>query len=656
MPIRYLLQLALILFSVTAYGADPAIVSVPHAYENIGKKVSVLKDQHNSFTLEQVIRMGDAGKFVRSTESILNLGNSASAFWIKIRYQNPGTQTAYLIVDVPNIDHIDFYAADARGAVTRRHTGSLSAPNPDIVATNHYIFDLLPTSAQGKDVYLKVRSSNIMLVALKIADAKTLVTASNYKMGFESIYSGILIMLFIFNIFLFISVKDKTYLYYSIYIAALFVYVVLYLRGYSYILGPDFRRFVNLYPHVFASLATIAAFFFSWEFLGIKERVPKMVPVYKLMVGLWIILLIIAVFGGKSVLAVLVNYLTFISCAVAWYGGLCAYRNGLKPALYYLIAWFAVGVSFIIALLGLTGVIPYYDLSYEVGPIGTTIEMLFLSFALGDRFNHIRQEKNRIEKENLKLVLSHNEKLEFVVEERTRKLSKANAEKDKLFSIIAHDLRSPFNSLVSILELNDNDMLDFEELKMLLQETRKNVDQIHLTVNNLLYWAKGQMDMPGSNPENFDLEAMAERLILVYQPLSMSKKVKLVTSVSGSCNVFADVNEINLVLRNLIDNAIKFSPQDSVIRIVMKQQAGKVQVSVCNAAQESNAAKLETLLDPMEFFSTPGTNNEQGIGLGLHLCREYIQLNGGDMQVAVRDHQVIISFSLPAYSAKKTVS
>lgn len=656
MPIRYMLQLALILFSVTAYGADPVIVSVPHAYENIGKQVSVLKDQHNSFRLEQVIRMGDAGKFVRSKESILNLGNSASAFWIKIRYQNLGTQTAYLIVDVPNIDHIDFYAADVRGVVTRRHTGSLSAPTPDVLATNHYIFDLLPTGAQGRDVYLKVRSSNIMLVALKIADAKTLISSSKYKMGFESIYSGILIMLFIFNIFLFISVKDKTYLYYSVYIAALFVYVVLYIRGYSYILGPDFRRFVNLYPHVFASLATIAAFFFSWEFLGIKERVPKMVPVYKLMVGLWIILLIIAIFGGKSILAVLVNYLTFISCAVAWYAGLSAYRNGLKPALYYLIAWFAVGLSFVIALLGLTGVIPYYDLSYEVGPIGTTIEMLFLSFALGDRFNHIRQEKNRIKKENLKLVLSHNEKLEFVVEERTRKLSKANAEKDKLFSIIAHDLRSPFNSLVNILELNDNDMLDFEELKMLLQETRKNVDQIHLTVNNLLYWAKGQMDMPGSNPENFDVEAMAERLILVYQPLSTSKKVKLVTSASGDCNVFADVNEINLVLRNLIDNAIKFSPQNSVIRIAMEQQAGKVQISVCNAAQESSATKLETLLDPMEFFSTPGTNNEQGIGLGLHLCREYIQLNGGDMQVAVQDHQVIISFSLPVYGVSKTIS
>jgi signal transduction histidine kinase len=655
---RYMLKLVLILFSVSVYANDPAIVSVPQAYENIGKRVSVLKDQHNSFTLEQVIRMGNAGKFVRSREQILNLGNSTAAFWIKIRYQNPGRQTVYLIVDVPNIDYIDFYLADDHGGLIHQHTGSLSAPNSAVPATNRYLFELLPThaSGQGKDIYLKVRSDNMMLLALKITDAKTLISSGNYKIGFESLYSGILIMLFIFNIFLFISVKDKTYLYYAVYVCALFIYVVLYLRGYGYIFGTDFRRFVNLYPHAFASLATIAAFFFSWEFLGIKERVPKMVPVYKLMVCLWIILLIIAIFGGKSILAVLVNYLTFISCIVAWYAGLCAYRNGLKSALYYLIAWFAVGLSFVIVLLGLTDIIPYYDLSYEIGPIGTTIEMLFLSFALGDRFNHIQQEKNLIEKENLKLVLSHNERLEVVVEERTRKLSKANAEKDKLFSIVAHDLRSPFHSLVSILELNDNDMLDFEELKMLLQETRKNVDHIHLTLNNLLYWAKGQMNMPGSNPESFDLEAMAERLVLVYQPLSMSKKIKLITSVSGSCNVFADVNEITLVFRNLIDNALKFSPQDSLIRIVMEQHIGEVRISVCNVAQENNTNQFETLLDPEGFFSTPGTNNEQGIGLGLHLCREYIQLNGGDMQVVVKDHQVTISFSLPADGVVKTAN
>ncbi|RZM20578.1 MAG: HAMP domain-containing histidine kinase [Pedobacter sp.] len=199
-------------------------------------------------------------------------------------------------------------------------------------------------------------------------------------------------------------------------------------------------------------------------------------------------------------------------------------------------------------------------------------------------------------------------------------------------------------------------MLDFEELKMLLQETRKNVDQINLTLNNLLYWAKGQMEMPGSNREIFDLEAMTEKLLLVYQPLSMSKKVSLIIDASGLCTVFADINEINLVMRNLIDNAIKFSPSGSVIRLTMERQAERVQVSVNNEAQDNNAEKLAALLNPEVFSSSPGTNNEQGIGLGLHLCREYINQNGGEMSVIVGDLQITISFSLPIEDKMHTQS
>ncbi|MES2826727.1 MAG: HAMP domain-containing sensor histidine kinase [Bacteroidota bacterium] len=248
----------------------------------------------------------------------------------------------------------------------------------------------------------------------------------------------------------------------------------------------------------------------------------------------------------------------------------------------------------------------------------------------------------------MQLVLSHNEKLESVVKERTLKLTKANAEKDKLFSIIAHDLRSPFSSLISILELNDNDMLEPEELKVLLQKTRKNVDQIHLTLNNLLFWAKGQMEMAGSNPESFNLQTMAEQLSLVYQPLSVSKNLKLITSASGSAEVFADKNEIDLVLRNLVDNALKFSPQGSTIRILTEQEVEKVKISISNDVPPDSTTKLETLLHTDEFLSTPGTNNEQGIGLGLHLCREYVQLNSGELQIKVNNNQVTISFSLPA--------
>jgi signal transduction histidine kinase len=201
--------------------------------------------------------------------------------------------------------------------------------------------------------------------------------------------------------------------------------------------------------------------------------------------------------------------------------------------------------------------------------------------------------------------------------------------------------------LVSILELNDHALLDFEELKMMLQETRKNVDQINLTLNNLLYWAKGQMDNPGSNPVHFDLKLSVEKLILVYQPLLLKKNIKLITAFSDSCYVFADTNEISLIFRNLIDNAIKFSPNQSEIHLVLEEQGQVVHAQVSNETQDHSRNTLKSLLQVEEFLSTPGTNNEQGIGLGLQLCREYIKLNGGEMHVAMEGNRVLICFSLP---------
>jgi signal transduction histidine kinase len=643
MTMRYLLFICLFFaLNQKAYSANPIIISTSQGY----KQVTIHEDKNNSLALAQIMEIDREGKFKSPTDEILNLGNSKSSFWIKISYRNRTAQMAYLVVDVPNIDEIDFYAKGTTGKFVHQRSGSLAVTSPNVAATNHYVFELSPTgpNQQQGDVYLKVKSDNLMLLALKVADTKTLITLINNKTGFEAIYSGILIMLFIFNIFLFIGVKDKAYLYYSIYIVALFTYVVLYLRGYSYLLGTDFRLFINLYPHVFASISSIAIFFFSWEFLDVKKRVPELVNVYKLMIIAWVILLAIAIFFGKSFVAVWVNYLTFLSCLVASYSGLKAYRRGLKPALHFLLAWLAVGLSMMIALLGLGNIIPYYDFSYEIGPIGTTIEMLFFSFGLGDRYNQIHKEKTRIEKENFNLIISQNEVLEAVVEERTRKLMKTNAEKDKLFSIVAHDLRSPFNSLISILELHDKELLDFEELKMMLAASKKNIDQIRLTLDNLLYWAKGQMERASSNPEILDMQALIEQLILVYQPLSTSKSLDLVVHVDGASIVFADGNEINLILRNLIDNALKFSPPHMVIRIKVEEHLHKVQISVCNAIEQNNT-HMGRLLDPTQFMSTPGTNN--GVGLGLHLCREYIKSNGGEIQFDIKDGEVIISFSLP---------
>lgn len=645
---RCLITIFLIVLSARSFAGGPVVAQLPKDYTNIGRHVSILRDSSSSLTISQVKEMDRSRKFTPSGQSVLNLGNTKSAFWIKIVHYEKSPRPVYLVVDVPNIDRIDLYGTDSTGKTIHQHTGALDAFPTNLSSTNHYIFELAQSSKlRPATVYLRVKSNNLMFVALKMADARTLVATANYKTGFEAAYSGILIMLFIFNLFLFFSGKDKTYLYYSIYILALSVYVILYLRGYSYLFGTEPRIFINQYPHLFASIASISIFCFSWKFLNVPQLKPAIRYSHQAMFIAWTILLLVALLFGKSTVAVWVNYLTFISCAVALYSGAIAYRNGQRLAIYYFIAWSAVGMALFVALLGISRSIPYYDFSFEVGPVGTTIEMLFLSFALGGRFNQIRRDKIRVEKENHRLIRSANERLELVVRERTQKLQQTNAEKDKLFSIVAHDLRSPFNSLASIFEFNENGLLDFDELKMLLRQSKRNVDQIRLTLDNLLYWAKGQMERQHSVPKQIDLQKLLGELILVYEPLSSAAGVGLSANYSGRCQALADFNHVHLILRNLLDNAIKFSAKVSNILLDIEERDKTVDVTVANFAAQENIPRLKQLFDPGEFLTSIANARERGVGLGLHLCREYVQLNSGEISVAFNQNKVVISFSLP---------
>ncbi|WP_316812318.1 sensor histidine kinase [Pedobacter heparinus] len=652
---RYSLLLLFCICSFKISLAQKVIDLERQPYVNIGKQTSVLEDSGGAFSIDDVRALDSLGKFSAVRTQILNLGNSKSVFWIKLTYLNKSRQAGFLVVDVPNIEYIDLYTTGTNGKPYHLRSGSLRPFTPEVIAANNFVFPLPePGSGSGEEViYLRVKSHNVMLVALKIALAKTLVAGMSFKANIVMMYSGILGMLFLFTIFFFFILKNKVYLYYSIYVAALFVYLVFYIRGYGFVLGDHGREFINLYPHVFLSIASLASIYFSWKFLELDKRLPAAVKIYKLMILVWIAIFVVAALGGKQFLAALVNYITLLSSLVLLVSGFLVYKKGHKAAFYYVLAWFCVCLTFIIVSLAIVRIIPYYDISYEVGPIGSILELLFLALALGEQLNTVRKEKLRLQIENLELVTSQHSRMEVVVQERTmryvgvvKELEASNAVKDRLFSIIAHDLRSPFNSLISIFSLKEMNLLNFDELKMLLTESRKNIDQIHHTLNNLLSWAKGQMMFPGTQFSNFDLEALIEELLLVYHPLSHSKSITIDMQVTGKSDICADINQVQLIFRNLIDNAIKFTPLSGIIRIKLEEDEKVVLVSVRNPVVDPERVNMENLQEPGSFVSTPGTDNEQGIGLGLYLCREYIAANGSELKVFLDNDELVFSFSL----------
>lgn len=659
---RYPVLLIVAFFFISQSFAQKVIHLDAHfPYQNIGKYTRFLEDKTAKLGIDSIKKLDQQGKFHTSDLEILSLGNKRAAFWINIQYINESNSKAFLVFDAPNIEHIDVYFKDEHGKSVKLHSGSLAFESPTVIASNNYIFNLDDSGRGVQSVYIRVITNNLLILPIKLAISETLIANGPKKARYESLYIGALGILFLFNLFLYLSFRDQTYLYYSIYVGAFFIYLIFYLRGYSYFFGTDFRRFINLYPHLFLGISCIASAIFSIKFLDVKRQLPGLMIYYRTVIGTWILVCLMSLLGYKGLAAGLVGYLIFASSLFFWFAGMQSYLKGHKPALYYILAWGFLCISILWITLVLFGVFPYTDAAFYIVPVGTAVELLLLSFALGERFNDIR-------KQNLSLVHTQKTRLEKLVQGRTMKLNQSvsmlkdrtfeldqtvrtleqtNAVKNKLFSIIAHDLRSPFNSLMSIFYLKDMNALDFEELKMLLNESRKNIENIHTTLDNLLYWAKSQMEGVVARPEMFDLNSVLNELVFVYQPLSDRKSIKIALVTPEELMVYADPNQVQLVLRNLFDNAIKFTPLQQTITIALHLDNNHVRICLSNPVSDIEKINIDNFNAEVSHTPAYGTANERGVGLGLHLCREFVLQNGGQFYVSIEADQVVFSFTLP---------
>lgn len=217
-------------------------------------------------------------------------------------------------------------------------------------------------------------------------------------------------------------------------------------------------------------------------------------------------------------------------------------------------------------------------------------------------------------------------------EERAELLELSNQSKNKLFSILAHDLRSPLNSIQSFLEVSMDGDLDEEEKKMinksLLRET-KNTRQLLI---NLLSWSKTQMEGVSVNLVKLDLFNTLEDTLLMQKSIAWEKNITLHNAIYQELQVFADTDMLELVIRNLVNNAIKFTPIDGEISV-----STLIKGQECWIKVEDNGvgiAKTDYLnIFSLHSHSTYGTNNEKGVGLGLVLCKEFVNMQKGKIWV-----------------------
>ena len=241
-------------------------------------------------------------------------------------------------------------------------------------------------------------------------------------------------------------------------------------------------------------------------------------------------------------------------------------------------------------------------------------------------------------------------KAEQEVKLKNEELSELNAQKDRFFSIIAHDLKSPFNSIMGFSEIlvgqiNENDYDGIKRYaEIILESSQRAMDLLM----NLMDWTRAQTGRMEFNPEYFEIIDLIDENILLFDGIAAQKGITINRILPPKIPVFADKEMLNTVCRNLISNAIKFTKPEGEIFISAIEKQTEIMVSVSDNGVGISKTNIGKLFRIDQNYTTSGTNREQGTGLGLLLCKEFVEKHGGQIRVdSLEGIGSTFSFTLP---------
>ncbi len=259
----------------------------------------------------------------------------------------------------------------------------------------------------------------------------------------------------------------------------------------------------------------------------------------------------------------------------------------------------------------------------------------------------------RLKRKNLKLEQRKNEEIsqknELISQQKVQ-LEEINEAKNRMFSILSHDLRAPVARLQSVLELANLNMISEEELKPLFKRMSKETNDVGELLSNVLEWVKSQMGGLSVRPQQLNLKNVAASVMDVYAPFAAGKGVEVFNKVDESQTVFADEDMLKLIFRNILANAIKFTSKGT-ITFSSRKQGEMAKIEITDTGIGMSQSDIDKLFSS-ESFTKEGTAQEKGSGLGLMLVKEFVLKLGGTIDVkSVMGSGTTLQFTLPSNQA-----
>ena len=610
-----------------------------------------IEDKQSSLTLDDVSNGSSASAFkkVQITGKDINLGFSTASFWFRIPLQRTvnAPQSWFFEIAFFYLDHIEFYAPGKPPVITGSTYPFSSRP----VFNRFYVFPLdLNTAPQY--FYFKVRTSSTLILPVTIWQPRAFSIASQKSYFILALYYGGLWVLVIYNLLLFISLRDKNYLFYSLYALNISMGSLVRAGLGNQFLWPDLIAWDQVARHVYYSMAGVFVILFSQGYLKTQRYMPKTHNFLTIVGAIYILITLLLTIPLSLPITIPISILSRILMLISITVGITLIYAPIKllflghkgVGLFLLgcsILWFGV----IIASLRDFGLIPTNAYTADAFRIGTGLEMLIFAFALANRVHTEKQLKEQAQHETLEIkqalidTLTHSEQnLENQVKLRTEQLEAALSNEKQLLdqyirfgALISHEFRNQFGIIQSQLSLL------IKEYEMGINKLDSRLPIIKNTTHRLMSlfekWLQNGRFNKGLNEANRQHFALGTWLTDIadnYVKLQQKHRFELRLSPTID-TLLADKSLLTLVIQNLLDNACKYSGSSELIIIETRSKTGMTGIAVIDQGVGIALEHQDMIFS--DYYRVNPETTIQGMGLGLSLVQRIIQLHGGTVEL-----------------------
>jgi signal transduction histidine kinase len=514
----------------------------------IGRQIEVFEDKTASLPFEIVHKRSDIdARFTQSIQPNPNFGVTSSVLWARFSIQNKSSQKLYLEISEPVIDSIDVYRIDANNKITHKKSGVYVPVSKRDFHTNFYLFDLNLSSEQTCTYYIRFQNSLPMLFPMRVAPLKVYFEDNHPKDLMQGVYLGIMLVMAIFNFFIYWTVRSKEYLYYVIYVFS-FACFFAYNKGISHEFIWDKALWFNRITPIFISSGVSFGLLFANTFLDAERYFPFSEKISKTLIGLILICLVGHWIGLGSLTITLLHFVAFFIVIYVLMIATYVWLQGSQSALFFLIAWSVFLVSALIFIMQLSNILPSDNFTRNALQVGSALEVVLLSFALANRINADRKEKEKYQAEVIQ-QLQANEQM-----------------RNRIARDLHDDIGSTLSSIGILSQVVENQMgTNSDSVKDMVRRIGESSQKVQRSLSDIVWTTKQTEDNFDNvlvKMKEFTSEMLEAKDIFYFFNVDSLPNVKL--SPSKQYNFY-------LIFKEAVNNIVKYSKADEVT-IELNQQ------------------------------------------------------------------------------------